>query len=141
MTPSDIIRTLGLVPHPEGGHYREMFRDDATVGGRSASTAIYFMLTAGEVSQWHTVDAVEIWHFYAGDPLALTIKSPGQPVDLVIVGPDLAAGARPQAVVPAGAWQRARPLGDWVLVGCTVAPGFAFSGFQLAPAGFDPLTS
>jgi uncharacterized protein len=139
LSPADIIRELKLKPHPEGGYYAETFRDGHLAGQRSASTAIYFMLTAGEVSQWHTVDVVEIFHFYAGAPLELTIKQPGRAVEVRILGPDIASGARPQAVVPAGAWQMARPLGDWVLVGCTVAPGFEFSGFRLAPAGFDPL--
>jgi predicted cupin superfamily sugar epimerase len=139
LSPAEIVRTLGLRPHPEGGHYVEMFRD-APLNGRAASTAIYFMLTAGEASKWHTVDAAEVWHFYAGDPLELTIKQPGQPPDIRIVGADLVAGQRPQAVVPAGAWQMARPLGSWVLVGCTVAPGFEFASFKLAENGFDPLT-
>jgi uncharacterized protein len=140
MSPEEIIRILGLTPHPEGGYYVETFRDGAEPGQRSASTAIYFMLTAGDVSQWHTVDAAEIFHFYAGQPLELTIKQPGRAVEVHIVGPNIAAGERPQALVPAGAWQMARPLGAWVLVGCTVAPGFEFSGFRLAPEGFDPLS-
>lgn len=139
MSPESIIRTLGLKPHPEGGHYAETFRDCATNGQRSASTAIYFLLTAGEVSRWHTVDSVEVWHFYAGAPLELTVKETDQPAARIVVGPNLAVGERPQAIVPAGAWQMARPLGAWVLVGCTVAPGFEFSGFRLAPEGFDPL--
>ena len=140
MTAAEIIRTLGLVPHPEGGHYRETFRDVRTVdgAGRSASTAIYFLLQAGEVSRWHRVDAVEIWHHYAGAPLALTIVEPGLPRRMSTIGPDLAAGQRPQAVVPAHAWQTARSLGDWTLVGCTVAPAFEFSGFEMAPDGFEP---
>jgi uncharacterized protein len=137
---ADVIRLLDLKPHPEGGYYVESFRDAAAPHQRSASTAIYFLLTAGDVSRWHTVDAVEIFHFYAGHPLELTIKQPGREADVRIIGPDIASGARPQAVVPAGAWQMARPLGAWVLVGCTVAPGFEFSGFRLAPEGFDPLS-
>jgi uncharacterized protein len=142
MSPADIIRTLGLKPHPEGGYYAETFRDVAATSGhtaRAASTAIYFMLTADDVSRWHTVDAVEVWHFYAGDPLELTIKQPGKPAERLVLGPDLAAGQRPQVIVPAEAWQMARPLGAWVLVGCTVAPGFDFAGFRLAPDGLDPL--
>jgi uncharacterized protein len=141
MQPADIIRILNLKPHPEGGHFAETFRDKALIGERSASTAIYFMLTAEEVSRWHTVDAVEVWHFYAGAPLELTIKVAGRPAERQIIGPDLAKGERPQGIVPAGAWQMARPLGAWVLVGCTVAPGFDFEGFRLAPDGFDPLTA
>lgn len=125
---ADIIRLLGLQPHPEGGHYRETFRDPRMVDGRSAGTAIYFLLAAGEWSHWHRVDAAEIWHFHAGAPLALEIEGQG----VLTLGVDLTAGQRPQAVVPTGAWQAARSLGDWTLVGCTVAPGFEFAGFELA---------
>jgi len=134
----DIIRLLGLAPHPEGGHFRETFRDAATVdGGRAASTAIYFLLRAGEVSRWHRVDAVEIWHWHAGAPLRLSLAD-AQGRAEVRLGPDLAAGERPQAIVPARAWQQATSLGTWTLVGCTVAPGFEFAGFELAPPGFVP---
>jgi predicted cupin superfamily sugar epimerase len=132
---ADIIRLLDLQPHPEGGHYRETFRDPRTVEGRSVGTAIYFLLAAGERSHWHRVDAAEIWHFHAGAPLALEIEGQG----VVTLGVDLAAGQRPQAVVPTGAWQAARTLGDWTLVGCTVAPGFKFAGFELAPDDGPPL--
>lgn len=131
---ADIIRLLDLLPHPEGGHYRETFRDPRTVDGRSVGTAIYFLLAAGGRSHWHRVDAAEIWHFHAGAPLMLEIE--GQ--DVITLGADLVAGQRPQAVVPAGAWQAARSLGDWTLVGCTVAPGFEFAGFELA-AEEEPL--
>ena len=137
MSVEDIIGFLDLQPHPEGGHYRETFRDAAIGGsGRSASTAIYFLLKADEVSRWHRVDAAEVWHWYAGAPLSLAIVEGGTRRD-VRLGTDLAAGERPQAVVPAHAWQRAQSLGAWTLVGCTVAPGFEFSGFELAPPGFD----
>jgi len=136
---ADIIRLLGLKPHPEGGHFAETFRDDATCGGRAASTAIYFLLARGERSGWHRLDAVEVWHHYAGAPLALTIApGAGAPVRSLRLGGDLAAGERPQAVVPARAWQAAESLGDWTLVGCTVAPGFEFAGFELAPPDFAP---
>jgi uncharacterized protein len=141
MSPDDIITTLGLAPHPEGGHYREMFRDARTdAAGRATATAIYFLLRAGEVSRWHTVDAVEIWHYYAGAPLELTLKDGASPRTVTHVGPNIAAGERPQTIVPAHAWQMARSLGAWTLVGCTVAPGFAFGGFHLAEPGFDPGT-
>ena len=142
----DIIRLLGLLPHPEGGHYRETFRDVAAGGpggaqgrpkGRAHSTAIYFLLRAGEVSRWHRVDAAEVWHWYAGAPLLLTVADAAGRRDARL-GVDLAAGERPQAVVPAHAWQQAQSLGDWTLVGCTVAPGFEFAGFELAPLGFEP---
>jgi uncharacterized protein len=135
LAAADIIRLLDLQPHPEGGHYRETFRDLRTVEGRSVGTAIYFLLAAGERSHWHRVDAAEIWHFHAGAPLALEIEGLG----VVTLGVDLAAGQRPQAVVPTGAWQAARSLGDWTLVGCTVAPGFEFAGFELAPDDGSPL--
>lgn len=136
-----IIGLLGLVPHPEGGHYRETFRDAAATGGRSASTAIYFLLRDGELSRWHRVDAAEVWHWYAGAPLMLEIVTPAGQGESVRLGTALAAGERPQAVVPAGHWQQARSLGPWTLVGCTVAPGFTFDGFELAAPGFDPRRS
>jgi uncharacterized protein len=138
----EIIRLLELQPHPEGGHYRETFRDSQSVdavSGRAASTAIYFMLQAGEISRWHRVDAAEVWHWYAGAPLALSIIEGEQKFD-VRLGVDLAAGERPQAVVPARAWQQAQSLGAWTLVGCTVAPGFEFAGFEMAPPGLHPLS-
>lgn len=139
VTADDVIRLLELVPHPEGGHYRETFRDSATTSsGRAASTAIYFLLRAGETSHWHRVDAVETWHWHAGATLELETAAPEATTSTVIaLGSDLAAGERPQAVVPAGAWQRARSRGAWTLVGCTVAPGFTFAGFELAPPDFD----
>ena len=138
LTADEVIRLLQLAPHPEGGHYRETFRDAAGDGdGRAASTAIYFLLRQGEVSRWHRVDAAEAWHWYAGASLALTIADAAGRHS-VRLGPDLAAGERPQAVVPALSWQQAASLGAWTLVGCTVAPGFQFSGFELAPPGFEP---
>ena len=138
LTAEDIIRRLDLQPHPEGGHFRETFRD-ATIGGaRAASTAIYFLLARGERSRWHRVDAAEVWHFYAGSPLALQIATAGAATVGLRLGTDLAAGERPQAVVPAGAWQAAESLGHWTLVGCTVAPAFQFTGFELAPAAWEP---
>jgi uncharacterized protein len=139
LTASEIIRLLELKPHPEGGHFRETFRDARQVGGgRAASTAIYFLLARGERSHWHRVDAAEAWHWHAGAPLALDIVETDGRVARVRLGCDLAAGERPQAVVPVRAWQAAQSLGDWTLCGCTVAPGFEFSGFELAPEGFAP---
>jgi predicted cupin superfamily sugar epimerase len=138
LSAQDIIELLQLKPHPEGGHYRETFRDERE-GERAASTAIYFLLAEGEVSWWHRVDAAEVWHWHAGAALELAIAPPaGGNVEHIRLGADLAAGERPQGVVPAGAWQSARSLGAWTLVGCTVAPGFEFSGFELAPGNFDP---
>jgi len=132
-----IIRLLNLKPHPEGGHFRETFRDPRMIDGRAASTAIYFLLAEGERSHWHRVDAAEAWHFHAGAPLLLSIADGGPTRDITL-GSDLSVGQRPQAVVPAQAWQAARSLGDWTLVGCTVAPGFSFDGFELAPPGWSP---
>jgi uncharacterized protein len=139
-TPSaaDIIARLELQPHPEGGHYRETFRDPRVdASGRSFSTAIYFLLARGERSHWHRIDAVEVWHYYAGSALALQIAGDGDKRS-VRLGPNLAAGELPQAVVPAQAWQAAESTGDWTLVGCTLAPGFDFAKFELAPRGWAP---
>jgi hypothetical protein len=136
---SDIIARLELKPHPEGGHYRETFRDSRSdADGRSRSTAIYFLLARGERSHWHRFDATELWHWHAGAPLKLEIsKAPGA-IESVTLGCDLSAGERPQAVVPAHAWQAAQSLGDWTLVGCTVTPGFDFKTFELAPKDWSP---
>ena len=136
---AEIIRLLELQPHPEGGHFREMFRDACQMGGRSVSTAIYYLLRKGERSHWHRVDAAEVWHHYAGAPLALHIaeNEKAQPATNVL-GKNIAAGERPQVVVAEGHWQAAESLGDWTLVGCTVAPGFEFSGFELARKGWSP---
>ncbi len=138
MEPKQIIAALGMQPHPEGGWYAETFRD-APQGGRGHSTAIYFLLERGQVSAWHRVrDAAEVWHFYAGTPLALSICEDGGTVRDCRLGIDIAAGERPQAVVPANHWQSAKSLGDWTLVGCTVAPGFDFAQFEMAPPGWMP---
>jgi predicted cupin superfamily sugar epimerase len=138
LTAAEVIARLGLTPHPEGGHFRETFRDTRTTpDGRAFSTAIYFLLAAGERSHWHRVDAVETWHYYAGDPLILSIAGEDGRHDITL-GSDLVAGQCPQAIVPTNAWQAARSLGAWTLVGCTVAPGFEYSGFELAPPDFDP---
>jgi uncharacterized protein len=139
LTAADIVRLLDLAPHPEGGHFRETFRDvRRDEAGRAASTAIYFLLAHGERSHWHRIDAVEIWHFYAGAPLRLEIAANEAPAMAVTLGPDLTAGERPHAIVPACAWQAAESLGAWTLVGCTVAPGFAFEHFELARPGWRP---
>lgn len=135
---AQVIARLDLKPHPEGGHFRETFRDEAVdADGRSRSTAIYFLLAKGERSHWHRIDAVEIWHWHAGAPLELSI-SDDSGSRLLRLGPDLAAGERPQGIVPPHAWQAASTTGDWTLVGCTVAPGFDFASFELAPEGWEP---
>lgn len=137
---NEIVRMLGLEPHPEGGFFRETFRDPETdADGRARSTQIYYLLGAGDVSAWHRVDAVEIWHWYAGGPLVLTISPPdGQGAAPCTLGPDLRAGQRPQCVIPANHWQTAESLGAWTLCGCTVAPGFQFEGFEMAPPDWRP---
>jgi len=126
-----LIALLDLKPHPEGGYFRETFRDAGA--GRAASTAIYFLLRKGEASRWHRVDAAEVWHFYRGAPLELRIGKA-----TYILGADIDQAQAPQVVVPPHAWQAARSLGDYTLAGCTVAPGFDFSRFEMAPDGFEP---
>jgi predicted cupin superfamily sugar epimerase len=135
MTAEEVIQTLRLEPHPEGGHYAETFRDDRG-GLRGHSTAIYYLLQEGETSAWHRIDATEVWHWYAGAPLELQVLVDGEEAVGHTLGPALDAGMRPQAVVPAGAWQSAASAGAWTLVGCTVAPGFIFETFELAPDDF-----
>jgi predicted cupin superfamily sugar epimerase len=138
LSPAEIIRLLGMRPHPEGGHFCETFRDPKLIDGkRPASSAIHFLLTRGERSHWHRVDAAEGWHWHAGAPLRLSIFEDGRSRD-VTLGPNLAAGQRPQAIVPVHAWQAAESLGDWTLVGCTVAPAFEWAGFELAPKDWAP---
>jgi uncharacterized protein len=138
LSAEQIIELLELKPHPEGGFYRETFRDAELPGGRAASTAIYFLLRAGQSSAWHRVDAAEIWHYHAGAPLLLSLSADGVAATSQRLGADLLAGERPQCVVPPGCWQAARTLGPWTLVGCTVAPGFEFAKFELADKAFSP---
>ena len=130
-----LVRELGLAPHPEGDWYREVFRSDLRVAcdlpvpARSASTAFYFLLAAGGHSRWHRVSPDEVWHHYEGGPLELLWFHPGGTMNREILAP-VGAG-RPVVVIPAGAWQAARPLADHTLAGCTVAPGFEFADFQM----------
>lgn len=137
-TAESVIARLGLAPHPEGGHYAETWRQVPEDGGRGAGTAIYYLLTAGERSHWHRVDATEIWHYHAGDPLRLLLSEDGREARAVVLGSDLAAGQSPQVIVPPFCWQAAEPLGAWTLVGCTVSPAFEFAGFEMAPKGWSP---
>jgi len=137
LSGEDVISILGLVPHPEGGHYREIHRDGLGAG-RGAVTSIYFLLREGERSHWHRIDATEIWNYHMGAPLELRIAGAAGAVERHLLGGDLAAGGRPQATVPPGAWQSAASLGEWTLVGCTVAPAFDFAGFEMAPPGWEP---
>lgn len=138
MSPADIIRALGLEPHPEGGHFRETWRAPAPAGERAAGTAIYYLLQAGQVSRWHRVDADEMWHWYGGSPLAVTLSPDGRTTESLRLGPDISNGQRPQVLVPAHVWQTAQSLGSWTLAGCTVSPAFEFTGFELAPEGWQP---
>lgn len=135
-----IIEALGLRPHPEGGSYVETWRAETGAGERPPGTAIYYLLRAGERSRWHRVDAAEVWHYYAGDPLALSIApaSGAEPAEDHVLGVDLSSGQRPQIIVPPGCWQAAASLGEWTLVGCTVSPGFDFDGFELADPDWEP---
>ena len=134
-----LVESLGMQPHPEGGWFSETFRDRPTDGGRGALTQIFYLLGAGHISAWHRVtDATEVWHHYAGGPLLLSVSVDGRETVEHAMGPDVLAGQLPHAVVPPGAWQSARPLGDWALCGCTVAPAFEFAGFEMAPAGWKP---
>ena len=150
VTADEIIDRLKLVPLTiEGGYFRETYSAPLTLaadalpneygGDRHASTAIYYLLAAGQRSHWHRVDATEVWHFYAGGPLRLSVQVGDEPTETVTLGPDVPGGQRPQAVVPAGAWQSAEPAAAWTLVGCTVSPGFSFDGFELAPPGWAPV--
>jgi hypothetical protein len=132
-TPAaEVIAALALLPHPEGGWFRETFRD-------AASTQIFYLLEAGQMSAWHRLtNAVEVWHHYAGGPLQLRLAAPDGPAEELLLGPDIFSAQTPQIVVPRNWWQSARPLGAWTLVGCTVAPAFEFGAFELAPDGWEP---
>ena len=136
----EVIAALGLGPHPEGGHYREVWRDTPVSGGRGAGTAIHFLLDAGELSHWHRVDAAELWLWQGGGPLTLSLAPDGGEIAREVrLGPGLGAGEALIGVVPAGWWQAARPAGGrWCLVSCTVSPAFEFAGFELAPPGWEP---
>ena len=136
-TAGEIISLLDLKPHPEGGYYRETHRDEREHDGRSVATAIYFLLPGGRRSHWHRIDAAEVWHYYAGAALKLDVFD-GTTTQEVRLGPEIAAGERPQAVVPAKAWQAAESTGEWTLVGCSVAPGFDFKHFEMAPPDWSP---
>ncbi len=138
MTADDIIAALKLQPHPEGGWFRETWRADAVGNTRASGTAIYYLLKAGERSHWHRVDATEIWHYYAGAPLKLSISEDGKTQEDLILGPDLSEGEAPQHIVPPHGWQAAQSLGEFTLVGCTVSPAFEFSGFEMAPPDWTP---
>ncbi len=141
MTATEIVALLGLEPHPEGGWYRQTFADLPDDGSRARSTAIYYLIEGGTAGRWHRVDSAEVWHWYAGAALTLTISGDGVSSRTETLGSDLAAGQRPQIVVPRGEWQSARSLGEWTLVGCTVAPGFEFRFFEMVEEGLVPGTA
>lgn len=131
-----IIKQLRLAPHPEGGHYRQTWIASSVAGARPEGTCIYFLLKAGEISRWHRVDATEIWHYYAGAPLILSMaKTKAGPAHDFRLGPDVMAGDAPQLIVPTHHWQAARSTGAYTLVGCTVSPAFQFEGFEMMDAG------
>ncbi|WP_419903671.1 cupin domain-containing protein [Kiloniella sp.] len=136
-TAKEIIQKLQLQPHPEGGWYKETYRHNSDDGGRGDQTAIFFLLEEGQSSHWHRIDAVEMWHWYAGSPLVLKSHS-GEQEQVVTLGPDVLAGQTPQFVIPKGYWQAAIAENGWALVGCTVAPAFEFEGFELAAPGWAP---
>jgi predicted cupin superfamily sugar epimerase len=135
---SHVVNLLELSRHPEGGWFRETWRAPAAAGERAAGTAIYYLLPHGERSRWHRIDAAEAWHYYAGAPMHLDVSVDGITVEQVVLVTSLATGERPQHVVAAGAWQSARSLGRWSLVGCTVSPAFELAGFELAAEGWEP---
>lgn len=137
MSAEEIIETLTLAPHPEGGWFRQTWVEAREDGARPSGTCIYFLLAAGERSHWHRVDATEIWLYHAGAPLVLSLAATDQgPAQDHLLTPNLREG-HPQLIVPKDHWQAARSTGAWTLVSCTVSPGFDFAGFELAPAGFD----
>lgn len=139
MRAKDLIERLGLERHPEGGWYRETWRAEAPAGARPAGTAIYYLLEAGDFSHWHRIDADEVWHWYAGAPLSLSVSSNGHDAEACLLGPEILAGQQPQRRVPKGWWQCATSMGAFTLCGCTVAPGFDFAGFELAPPDWRPV--
>ena len=138
MTAEAIIERLGMQPHPEGGHFVETYRDHAADGGRGTVTCIHFLLRAGETSAWHRVDATEIWHFAAGDPLELLLAPDARMPRAHRLGSDILSGDAAHVVVPPDCWQSARSLGAWTLASCIVAPAFTFEGYELAPRGWQP---
>lgn len=137
-TAAQIVKGLEMQRHPEGGWYVETWRDAPDAEGRSRGTAIYYLLEAGQRSHWHRVDATEIWHWHAGAALQLGISEDGVCQTAITLGPDIARDQQPQVIIKPQAWQSAQSCGAWTLVGCTVTPGFEFSGFQMAPPGWEP---
>ncbi|MEM7056901.1 MAG: cupin domain-containing protein [Pseudomonadota bacterium] len=133
-----IIRTLDLAPHPEGGWYKETWRAEAGPEQRATGTAIYYLLEADQFSHWHRIDSTEIWHWYAGAPLSMTVSPNGHDAQSLHLGPEIGLAQRPQFIIPPNWWQTATTLGQWSLMGCTVSPGFEFDGFEMAPEDWRP---
>jgi len=138
LSGDDINHILGLIPHIEGGCYREIYREVQADGGRDLMTSIYYLIRANDPCAWHRIDTTEVWCYHAGSPFEGEIYIDGRTVEKVRLGSDLAAGEKPQVIVPAGAWRTARTVGDWSLFGCIVAPAFEWKGFEMAPAGWSP---
>ena len=141
--PKALIETLNLARHPEGGWFRETFRQPAPDGGRGLATAILFLLEAGERSHWHRVDAAEIWLWHAGDPVVLEMSPTGDgPIEQVTLGPDVLAGDEVQKIIPPDCWQAAHTApgatAGYALVSCIVSPAFDFAGFTLAAPDWAP---
>ncbi len=139
LTADAVIRALALQPHPEGGHYRETWRDRPDDGSRGSGTAIHFLLRGDELSDWHRVDADELWIWQAGAHLVLTTSANGHDAEARHLGPDLGLRQSPHLLVPRGHWQCAVSLGAWTLACCVVAPAFRFEGFEMAPKDWRPV--
>jgi predicted cupin superfamily sugar epimerase len=141
MSIQEIISSLSLQPHPEGGYYKEVYRSATYIeqtslpnnftGKRNVSTSIYYLLQQGDFSAFHRIKSDEIWHYYHGDTAIIHMLFANGRYDHKLVGADLNKGAHFQVVIPAGVWFAAEPTGDFILAGCTVAPGFDFSDFEL----------
>ena len=141
LTALETVEALGMEPHPEGGYFKEIFRADPLEGsadGRGAMTSIYYMPPEDRPSRWRVIDADEVWSFHAGAPLTLSVSRNGISIENFRLGTDFAAGEKPQAIVPKGAWARAESHGGWTLVGGTVAPAFLYEGFRMAPEDWMP---
>ena len=137
-TANDIIVRLNLQPHPEGGFFRETFRQQPEGGARGALALIYYLLPKTHRSAWHRIDATEVWHFVCGDPLRLTLFSDNRGHRRVVVGAPLESEESPNVVVEPWTWMSAVSLGAWTLVSCTTAPAFEDAGFELAPPDWQP---
>ena len=139
-TAKEIIETLNMEPHPEGGWYTRTWRSTQTSDGRRIGSAIYYLLEEDQTSRWHRIDADEIWHFYTGSAVTLSVSNFGDGVEAQVLGPDVLRGERPQILVPSSSWHTATPINGWSLIGCTVVPAFQFGGMEIASDGWEPTT-